>query len=77
MKIRAVVLDLVRGTASVGRGDQRRVHVPRLYTLNRLLDALYNERWVGIPHGWNNLNCEISFYPVDVVFSVFQPLEVA
>ena len=77
MKIRSVVLDLVRGTASVWRGDRCRVHIPRLYTFNRLLDALYSESWVGIPHGWSDLNCEISFHPAHVVFCEYQPLEAA
>ena len=69
MKIRAVVLDLVRGTVSVWRGDKRRVHIFRLYTLNRLLSVLHDERWVGIPHGQSYLNCAVSFHPVELVFS--------
>ena len=77
MKIRAVVLDLVRGTASVWRGDKRRVHIPRLYTFNRLLNALYNEQWVGIPHGWSDMECAVTFHPADVVFDRYQPLEAA
>jgi len=77
MKIRSVILDLVRGNAEVWRGDKRRVHIPRLYTFNRLLSALHDERWVGIPHGWSDLDCAISFHPADVVFCEYLPQEVA
>ena len=77
MKVRSVVLDLIRGTATVYRGSKHRVHVPRLHTFNWLLSALYNGRWVGIPHGWSDMECAVTFHPADVVFDRYQPLEAA
>jgi len=72
LKLTTVRLDLKRTWVTMCRGDRWREYTLTKRALSRLMRALHNCGWGGMPRGLAKTESLVFFYPSDVIAAVYQ-----